>query len=58
MGAYGGAPSDVVFQSFGISLNQFAARLWDAIYRLGCDSHLMSELEAVYPRQRLSRTGV
>jgi hypothetical protein len=48
---YGGAPADVVFQSFGISLNQFAARLWDAVYRLGCDSSLMSELDAVYPRQ-------
>ena len=49
---YGGVPPELIFQTFGITEEQFADRLWAAVRDAHCDPHLVRAFSSIYPRRR------
>jgi len=48
---YGGAPTEEVFQTFGISRQQFNDKLWQTVEGVEFDASIVRELARVYTRQ-------
>jgi hypothetical protein len=49
---YGGVPPELIFQTFGITEQQFVDRLWAAVQDARCDTHLVRAFSSIYPRRR------
>ncbi|MEU1999871.1 hypothetical protein ACH47B_01530 [Rhodococcus sp. NPDC019627] len=49
---YGRVPPELIFQTFGITEQQFVDRLWVAVQDARCDTHLVRAFASIYPPRR------